>query len=203
MIMAKKIASALLILLIIGTPFTGSAQWGSSPNLTPIWGTPITMDPIWGPSEQKLGGSFVEPIWGPSTGGRNANRETSNNRQRPYSNDNDNANYSRQQQSPIWNNRPTMVSQSTEMSRQENDRDTLGRLTLIDSMILRDGDSSLHSGGSASGSTNSDDDDIAPPPDDPVDAPIDGGLSLLVAIALVHGYKQLQKKVNSQQSTVH
>jgi hypothetical protein len=215
MIMAKKIATALLILLIIGSPFIGSAQWGSSPNLTPIWGTPITMDPIWGASEKKLGGSFIDPIWEPSSGSMNTYREAGS-RQRAYINNTDYNTNSRKQQSPIWNRQA--APQTTEMTRQDNEnqttslrrrlnaalmsRDTLGRLILNDSLILQHGDSTLQ-GGSASGSMNSDQDDIAPPPDDPVDAPIDGGLGILLAIALVHGYKQFQRKVNGPQSIVN
>lgn len=216
--MAKKIASVLLILFISVTPFIGSAQLSSSPNLTPIWGTPIALDPIWGLSEQQLGNriGFIDPIWEPTVLKRNQNRDASNNRyNRANQNDYNNSNIN-QQQSPIWNRQT--APQGTEMSRRESEnqasslrrrlnealrtRDTLGRLMLADSLAIAYADSTKENG-SAAGSLNNDFDQIAPPPDDPEDAPIDGGLSILIAIGLVHGYKLSQKKVAKTQTVEH
>lgn len=52
-------------------------------------------------------------------------------------------------------------------------------------------DSLANSYGAAAGSMNADaDGGPPPPPDDPIDTPIDGGVGILLAIGLAHGYAQ-------------
>jgi hypothetical protein len=62
-------------------------------------------------------------------------------------------------------------------------------------------------GGSASGTVNSDadeDDDPGGPTDPPDDVvPLDGGVSILLAIGLVHGYLISRKKNKKQPIPVH